>query len=265
MSAVAYAFHAGVSGVVRVRHTAVVLCSAVACVLSASGAGAQDTMEVRLVGEVREYSTDRPLADIAVKILELDRVALTDRNGFFAFDDLPLGRWTFEATGFGFATNTEASENGPHSLLLIRLESVPVEIEGLFVSVVQRLVRRRLAAPSRVWAWDRPELEVARAPDVGAFVYRSGVAVWVPCGGEFAETDLPNCYMHRGQARRVSIFLNDEPVMGAVGTSQLWAFDPRDLWSVEFLPSCRQLRVYTRQFMEWVEEGRVRLKPSLCM
>jgi hypothetical protein len=235
------------------------------CGFAPSGLASQDTTLVRLVGEVREYATERPLPDVAVKILELDRVALTDRNGFFAFDELPRGRWTFETSGFGYTTNVEASEVGPRSLLLIRLESAPVQLEGLYVSVVQRLTQRRLAAPSRVWAWDRPELEVAGAPDVGAFVYRSGVAQFVRCGGEFTEADLPNCYAHRGQVVRLRVFLNDEAVLGAIGTSQLWALDPRDLWSVEFLPSCRQLRVYTRQFMEWVEGGRVRLKPALCV
>ena len=240
-------------------------CVAVAAGFAPTSVHAQDTATVRLVGEVRDYATERPLPDIAVKILELDRVTLTDRNRFFAFDDLPQGRWTFEASGFGYSTNAEASEVGPRSLLLIRLQSAPVQLEGLYVEVVQRLAQRRMAAPTRVWAWDRPELEVAQAPDVGAFVYRSGVAQFVRCGGEFSETDLPHCYMHRGQTVRLRVILDDEPVLSAVGTSQLWALVARARWGVEFLPSCRQLRVYTQQFMEWVEGGRVRLKPALCV
>lgn len=225
---------------------------------------AKDTVFVTLVGEVRDYSTERPIPGIAVKIVELDRMQATDRNGFFAFDSLPRGRWTFEASGFGYETNVEASEISPRSILLIRLDRDPVQLEGLYVSVMQGLVRRRMAAPSRVWAWDKAELEAAIAPDVGSFVRRQGVAQFVRCGGELSDNDLPNCYMWRGRPVRFRVFLDDERLPGAEGTSRFWAYDPRDLWSVEFLPACNQLRIYTRRFMELVEDRRVRLKATLC-
>ena len=232
--------------------------------IAVSPTHAQDSTLVTLVGEVRDLSTERPLEGIAVKVLELDRVQITDRNGFFAFDSIPEGRWTFEASGFGYETNVEASEIRPRSILLIRLRSDPIQLEGLYVSVVQGLVQRRMAAPSRVWAWDKPELKAAVAPDIGAFIHRQGVAQFVLCGDEFSENDLPNCYIRRGRPVRLQIFLDDEPMLSAEGTSRLWAYDPRDLWSVEFLPGCGHLRIYTQHFMELVESGRVRLKPMLC-
>jgi len=235
-----------------------------ACTMGVSPTYGQDSTLVTLVGEVRDVATERPLDGVAVKVLELDRVEITDRNGFFAFDSIPEGRWTFEASGFGYETNVEASEVRPRSILLIRLQSAPIQLEGLYVSVVQGLVRRRMAAPSRVWAWDKPELEAAVAPDIGAFIHRQGVAQFVLCGDEFSENDLPNCYIRRGRPVRLQIFLDDERMLSAEGTSRLWAYDPRDLWSVEFLPACGQLRIYTQQFMELVENGRVRLKPMLC-
>lgn len=231
----------------------------------ASGAAAQDATRVHLIGEVRDVSTDQPVRDIAVRIVELERVEVTDANGFFAFDSLPVGTWTFEAAGFGYETSVEASEIRPRSLLLIRLQPAPVELEGLYVSVMQRLVRRRLAAPSRIVAWDRAELAEAITPDVGSFVKRSGAAAFVQCGGEFSDTDLPNCFVHRGVPVRLQIFVDDLPLLPALGTSMLWAYDPRDLWSVEFLPGCRELRIYTQRFMRLVEEGRVRLKHQVCV
>ena len=123
----------------------------VALGVQTSPSSGQDTTHVQLIGEVRDVSSEEPIAAIAVKILELGRIEVTDRNGFFAFDSIPPGVWTFEASGFGYATNVEASEIGSRSLLLIRLQPAPVELEGLYVSVVQGLVRRRMAAPSRVW------------------------------------------------------------------------------------------------------------------
>lgn len=231
---------------------------------SARPALGQDTTFVRLIGEVRDFATEQPLPDIAVKVIELGRIELTDRNGFFAFDSLPAGTWTLEASGFGYVTNVEASSIAPRSILLIRLETAPFQLEGLYVSVVESLVRRRMAAPSRVIAWERDELERAISPDVGAFLRTRGVAQFTACGAEFAATDLPSCFLHRGAIVRLRVFIDDIQQMAAVATSTLWAYDPRDLWSVEFLPGCRQLRIYTRHFMELVSEGRVRLQPVLC-
>jgi hypothetical protein len=231
---------------------------------TASTGLAQDTTAVRLIGEVRNFDTEQPVADIAVKVVELGLVAVTDRNGFFAFDGLAPGRWTFEASGFGYRTNVEASAIGPRSLLLIRLEPAPVELEGLHVSVVRELVRRRMAAPSRVFAWDKADLEAAISPDIGSFVGNRGVAQFAACGGEFAANDLPNCFWRRGHLVRLRLFVDDIEQLEADGMGRLWSFDPRDLWSVEFLPGCRQLRIYTQLFMEHVEQGRVRLVPVLC-
>lgn len=253
------------------RFTATTACKGVACLTTAcialavlaADAMAQDTARVRLIGEVRDYATEQPIRDIAVRILELDRVQVTDANGFFAFDSVPVGRWTFEASGFGYVTSVEASEIGPRSLMLIRLESAPIELEGLYVSVLQRLVRRRLSVPSRVIAWERAELAEAIAPDIGSFVRTRGVAEFRRCGGEYSDTDLPNCYWWRGDYVRLTVFVDDLPLLSEVGTSTLHAYDPRDLSSVEFLPGCRQLRIYTQRFMRLVEEGRVRLDPLI--
>lgn len=123
-----------------------------------------------------------------------------------------------------------------------------------------------MGTPVRVLAWDRAELEEIVSPDVGQMLKRRGVAHFVPCGddGEFTDMDLPNCILRQGSPTRIHLFIDDIPVMPAVGASQLWAYDPRELWSVEFIRVCNQIRIYTRVFMEQVEGGRVRLNPRLC-
>ncbi len=229
----------------------------------APAAAAQDTILLRLIGEARDFTTEQPILGIAVKLVELGEIRVTDRNGFFAFDSVPVGEWTFEASGFGYVTNVEASHITENSALLIRLETAPIELEGLYVSVVQRLVRRRMATPSRVVAWDNVALNEAISADVGAFVKKSGAAVFVPCGGEWSAVELPNCFMLRGRLARLTLFVDDIKQIGAAGTSGLWAHDPHNLWAVEFLPECRQLRVYTEHYMRMVEEGRVRLDPVI--
>jgi hypothetical protein len=189
------------------------------CVQAVAG---QDSTEVRLTGAVRDIATERPVRGAAVKILELGRIVIT----------------------------TEASDIAAGNFLLVRLRAKPIELEGLYVSVVQQLVKRRMAVPSRVVAWEKSELEKAIAPDVGSFVRSRGVAEFLQCGGEFGTNDLPNCFLSRGRSVRLRVFLDDIEVPPGIGTHNLWAHDPRDLWSVAFLSGYRQLRIHTADFMK---------------
>jgi hypothetical protein len=244
--------------------------------LAASPALAQDpvtdpptTGDLTLIGEVRDALTEAPIPDASVSIEELGRIVLTDRNGFFQFDSLPAGTWTFRTEHLGYEPNVEASTIGPGNLLLVRLEPRPIELEGLYAEVLSRMRIRRAGAPSQVWAWDRKELSKAVAPDIGRFVKTRGVIVWVNCSNESDRAadvslqDLPNCFYRKGTQQKVIVWLDDVPLPGAVGTSTLWSMDPRALWAVEFLPDCRQLRIYTTWYMEAVQEGRTRMHPSL--
>ena len=60
------------------------------------------------------------------------------------------------------------------------------------------------------------------------------------------------------------MFVDDIPVLKAEGAGRLWAHDPRDLWSVEFVRSCAAVRIYTVWYMETVQEGRMRMTHGLC-
>lgn len=141
----------------------------VLCLVATDPADGQDTTFVRLIGEVRDVTTERRVSNARVTVVELSRARLTDRNGFFAFDSVPTGKWTFEVSAFGYETSVDTSVIAPRNALIVRLNPSPVEVEGLYVSVLERLARRRLAAPSAVIAWDREDLAQAIAPDVGSF------------------------------------------------------------------------------------------------
>jgi hypothetical protein len=132
-----------------------------AVVSSAGTLAGQDTARVTLVGEVRDYDTEAAVVGASVRLQELDLVRVTDANGFFAFWDVRPGTWTFETTQLGYEPNVEASTIGAGNVLLVRLKARPVPIEGLYVTVVHELERRRLAVPSRVVAWSQRELSEA--------------------------------------------------------------------------------------------------------
>lgn len=244
-----------------------------ATVLGAPASSAQevegaDAPAVTLIGEVRDALSESPVPDASVTIVELGRVVLTDRNGFFRIDSLPQGTWTFRTEHLGYEENVEPSTIGPGNLLLVRLAPRPIELEGLYAEVASGMRRRRASAPSQIWAWDREELSEAVSADIGRFIRTRGVASWVACSASRAadtnHLDLPNCFIRKGRVRVLTVYVDEVPIPGAQGTSTLWAMDPRDLWAVEFLPDCGQLRVYTEWFMEAVRDGRTRLAPALC-
>ena len=234
-------------------------CAALAGALSVAPAPAfaQDpvteppTGDITLIGEVRDALTEAPIPDASITIEELGRILLTDRNGFFRVDSLPAGTWTFRTEHFGYEPNVEASVIAPNNLLLVRLEPRHIELEGLYAEVLSRMRVRRAGVPSQVWAWDREELSDAVAPDVGRFVRTRGVTSWVNCSdpgrraADVSVQDLPNCCLRKGKELKVTVWLDDFALPDAQGTSTLWSMDPRELWAVEFLPDCGQLRIYT--------------------
>ncbi|MEQ8330102.1 MAG: carboxypeptidase-like regulatory domain-containing protein [Longimicrobiales bacterium] len=228
---------------------------------------AADTARVTLIGEVRDYTNEEPILGATVRLVELELVRITDRNGFFAFEGIPPGEWTVETRQFGYETNVEPAPIGPGSLLLVRLEPRPVELDGLYVRARSALAARRSAAPSRVSVWTADQLAASPAADVGALIEHSGVATMARCGRQFTDTDMRGCVTRGNRVYRIEIFIDDLPVMDQEGTSRLWAYAPADLWEVEFVigPLCTELRIYTRLFMEQVEAGRVRLHPAICV
>lgn len=62
--------------------------------LTAGKAVAQENVHANLYGIVIADSTMKPLADVEVRILGLDRVATTDELGLFSFDMLEPGPYT---------------------------------------------------------------------------------------------------------------------------------------------------------------------------
>jgi len=223
-------------------------------------------------GRVLDAQDDTPVGTALVRLVddqrELRGVSVADSLGRYRIEAPGPGVYRLQAERLGYVgMETPLLEAGhaagiyPLDLLVRR---APLPIEGLEVRAIPELVERRAAAPSRVIAWDARELGNAIAPNVGSFLGSRGVAQFVGCGGELAPTDLPNCFWRRGRLVRIRVFVDDVAVMSAEGTGRFWAYDTRDLSALEFLPGCRQIRLYTRWFMDRVAEGRLRLKPMLC-
>ncbi len=87
------------------------------------------------------------------------------------------------------------------------------------------------------------------------------VVEWIP--GAFTRPCGPDeCVMVRGRPRRLTVVVDEIPAWG--GLQDLTLYTPEDLHSVEFVPSCAVVRVYTRWFIERMARRNIPLLPNVC-
>lgn len=103
-----------------------------------------------VVGLVREWSSERPVADAEVRLRPVDAaegsratVAVADAEGRFVAEDASPGRWIVEAGSLGYATVTDTVEvrDGRINHVTVRLPEAALEVEGLTVEVEARVER----------------------------------------------------------------------------------------------------------------------------
>ena len=194
-------------------------------------------------GEVRDYLTESPIEGAIVQIAELRRSAVTDSNGYFEFPGLTPDRYTFVTGSFGYETNREASDIGYGAIMLVRLNPMAIELEGIEVRVERLLYQlevRRVSTPTSVAAYDSTTLASSVALDVAKFVEgRAGLDTFVSPNDQY-------CMRSRGRNVRIRTYLDEVPVASAY----LRNLGPRDVELVEVYRGLAMVRVYSRQFLE---------------
>lgn len=208
-----------------------------------------------LVGQVLDVEGDVPVNGAAVTIVELDRTTWTNYVGRFSFRGLTAGTWTFRVRHLGYEESEEASTVGPGALLRVRVASRPIELRGLTVSVAsaERLLRdRRLKASteSSFRAWGPEELERAFEFSAVRFVEHRGLP-FMPCPGD-GGARMRRCWMVKGALGVVCVTLDDAPLAGGIEALDMRA--PQEFHTVEVFRHLRQVRVYTRRYMEDLQE-----------
>ena len=241
-----------------------IFAAVVAFVLPWCAAAQENPTTPVLLGVVTDAVSGEPVRGAMVRMAGGQIVAISNRQGRIRVRSMPSGRHEVEIGTNGF-TSLRVMVSVPDTReYSFELNPAPYDLGEIRVTATARLEERRRSAPSRVEAFDRAELENAISPDIGSFVKSRGVAQFITCGEEFAPSDLPNCYWHRDGPRRIYVFIDDIQDTDGAGTSLLWAFDPRDLWSVEFLPECGELRIYTMDYQERIADGLATLRPAIC-
>ena len=223
-----------------------------------------DTTRFTLVGRVADMSTGRPLIAAVIKFPDLKRVAYSDLDGLFELEDFPAGQWHLVIEQYGYHTSETDAVLAPGNEILINLRPDPVALEGFRVRTrgENLLDDRARRIPYRVVTIG-PEVfaEAISVDPASIFRQRSGAAI-VPCDRrDSIENQTPGCMWYRGNVVELTVFLDEGPLMG--GMEELSMYMPEDLYSIQFIRQLKMVRVYSRSFMERLNESRISLTPIL--
>lgn len=225
-----------------------------------------DTATFTLIGEIVDGLIDAPVIAAVIKVPALRRFAFTDVNGRFFFTDFPEGTWEIIVEHLGYNTVegsvTVAEGNG----LFLRMTPNPVALEGLEVMARsdRLLAERRQRFPFRVTRISPTMLANAINADPAAIFRRNSLSYISACPerpGRATDWMTPDCVLKKGGAARIRIFLDEFPMAG--GMTHLSAIPKEMIHSMDWIPETAQLRVYTRAFIQRLDEGAYSLEPLI--
>ncbi len=171
------------------------------------------------------------------------RAVATDSLGIFALPMELAGSYPIAVEQLGYTTlaiTLPASAAGEFST--IHLNPNPIELEGLTVLVdgFERR-RRRYFGPVRVLDQERLQRETRGSV---YDIVRAEVPLARPC--PFEGENL--CFQRRGRSQRVNVCLDEVPLWE--GAAALDGYDSAALYLIEVYDRGREVRVYTRFFVE---------------
>jgi hypothetical protein len=195
-----------------------------------------------LRGQVLDGTTRQPVAAAVVE--SHHGRAITDRQGRFTLS-VQQGEVVLEADAFGYELATSALKvTQAEQQLVIALDRDPVRLAAV-TATVSRFEQRRRAYPHMVRTLDLRQVALSGSSDLSELLRtRMGVR-FTSCGApDFG------CVYERGRPAQRTVYLDETRVPLAM----LSAVRPDEVALLEVYGNGRQIRVYTRSFMEWAAD-----------
>ena len=227
-------------------------------------AAAQDVPTFTLTGRILDALNEAPVVSAVIKVPELRRYSFSDVNGRFSFPDFPEGTWDIVVEMLGYHTLDGSVAVAEGNGLLLRLNPDPVALEGLAVRTrSERLLsQRRLRIPYRVTTISTETFANSINPDPTAIFRRNSRSYILPCPESAADAHeqmTPSCFWRRGGPAKITVFLDEGRLES--GMVELAMLPKEDIHSMDWVPAMRELRIYTKYFIERLDNTRIRLSP----
>lgn len=231
--------------------------------LSGQGPGCKED-EPRIVGFVIDAGTELPLANALVSVEASNWASLTTGNGRFLLCNIESGPHVVTVERLGYETLTaDVGALVSNEAIRLPMEPDPVVLEGLEI-VTDRFERRRRTAAVPVRAYDQEVLARSSHWSAAEFIDRQTGVFLVHCpvrnrylyyeDGRTIGIDIPDigginrCVRDRGETVRPRIYLDEAPLFG--GWAQLASLPTSQLYMIEIYSGGRNIRAYTRAFVE---------------
>ena len=234
----------------------------VSAALAATRVGsAQEVPTFTLTGKVVDRMTNAPVVAAVIKVPELERFVFTDGDGEFRFADFPQGTWEVVVEQFGYDTMDDSVTVSEGNGLFIPLAPNPIELDELRVRTrsEQLLTRRRQRIPYRVVTIRTEAFTNAINTDPTFIFRRAANMAFVGCPGVVGEWIAQGCLARKGGVVNIRVYLDEGRMFG--GMMELRSMDHESIHSMDWIPSAAMLRVYTKRFIDRLDNSRIALEP----
>lgn len=240
----------------------------------ARAASAQDAGEagVGFAGQVVDTFRGDPVVGAVVSLPDSRRpdgsafADVTDDAGRFRIAGAPPGPNRVEISRIGYAPLIQVLDIRDGQIVEAALIPKPVVLEGIDV-YVDRLQSRLRSLPFAASTFDETALRFAPDLNVADYLNSQPGFEFVPCFTGSSEGSLfsrrRDCIRTRGTTpQRPRVFLDDAPAFG--GVQELATLPTTEVYRVEVIRGCGQIRVYTLSYAEGRASRQRPLLPVVC-
>ena len=257
----------------RGRRFALALAGALGCAAGvAGGAEAQVGAPVTFTGRVTDTYWGAPVPDAIVRVTGMLRAdsssisGITDDDGRFRIERVPTGLSRVLVTRMGYADLVQVLDIQADQFVEVVVIPKPVVLEGIEI-YVDRLQSRLRGLPYAATVFEETALKLSPTLSVAQYLDSQPGFEFVPCfvGGSPTGiyTRRRDCIRSRGTTpARPRIFIDDAPAMG--GVRELATLPTTEMYRVEFIRGCAQIRVYTVSYVEGTAARGQPLLPIIC-
>ncbi len=235
-------------------------------------AQAGSTSPVTFAGEVVDTYRGEPVEGAVVRLEGTRRLdgsiilGVTGENGRFSISDVPPGPSPVLVSRIGYADLIQVLDIREGQFIEIAVIPKPIVLEGIEV-FVDRLTTRLRELPYLTNAYGEEALRFAPDFNVAQFLHSQPAFEFVPCFEDLSTTSpftqRRDCIRTRGTTpQRPRVFVDDAPAFG--GVQELATLPTSEVYRVEVIRGCGQIRVYTVTYVEGIAVRPQPLIPIVC-
>lgn len=218
---------------------------------------------VRVTGVVVDSATGNPVGGATVD-LGREGKAVTDPQGRFAIGHVRAGTRALMARALGYDGVVATIEARPHmEPLRLTLAADPVMLQAITVQA-DRLRARRNAAPVSVRVLDQTAFSAAAGLNTRDFILERSALSGAPCNSTYGVSGRygsDRCVWMRGSATETAVYIDEHPAIA--GLDELAVYQPEEIYMAEIYNGGRQIRVYTKWFIQRAARGHLNPEPFI--